>query len=118
MMKKSKKLYRRIKEVTVKKRFLFFFLFVATILDKERGTPAWPRLINKEKVGKTSIYNEIPSSPSLLDIKILINIPKNFVIQPPINKIKVDLINCFLIVKNMKKNKKICKLLQKYDIVK
>ena len=97
MMKKSKKLYRRIKEVTVKKRFLFFFLLVATILDKERGTPAWPRLINKEKVGKTSIYNEI---------------------QPPINKIKVDLINCFLIVKNMKKNKKICKLLQKYDIVK
>mgnify|MGYP003299766691 CR=1 FL=1 len=44
-----------------------------------------------------------PFEPISLDMVILIKVLKHFVIKPPINKIKVDLKNLFIILKFMKK---------------
>lgn len=90
-----------IKEVAIKEdiKFLLFFLSSATILDKAIGRPNWPRPINKEKVGKTSIYRPIPSLPINLLITIFIIIPSILVRKPPIIKIIVDLINVSFFIK-------------------
>ena len=65
------------------------------------GNPNWLIAINKENVGIIIIYDPIALVGSSLLITILINIPKNFVINPPINNINVDLINIFFILKYM-----------------
>ena len=88
-------------EVAIKEdiKFLLFFLSSATILDKAIGRPNCPRPINKEKVGKTSIYRPIPSLPINLLITIFIIIPSILVRKPPIIKIIVDLINVSFFIK-------------------
>ena len=65
------------------------------------GNPNWLIAISKENVGIIIIYDPIALVGSSLLITILINIPKNFVINPPINNINVDLINIFFILKYM-----------------
>lgn len=89
-----------------KYKFLLFLLPKATSLDNAIGSPIWPRLINKEKVGNRSIYNAVPSTPKFLVIIILINIPKTLVTNPPNKRITLDKINFLFIVNNMKKIKK------------
>ena len=54
------------------------------------------------KEGIISIYVPIPSLPNNLVETIFIIMPKTFVTSPPNNKIIVDLINLFFILKYMK----------------
>ena len=82
--------------------FLLLFFFSDTNLVIATGTPRLHRVINRLKVGRTSIYRLIPSVPILLVRAILIIIPRILVINPPIIKIIVDLINLlFFIIKYM-----------------
>ena len=82
--------------------FLLLLVFSLTSFDIEVGRPKVDKVINKLKVGRTNIYSPIPSVDTTLVKTILITILNILVINPPIIKIIVDLINLLFIVSPIK----------------
>ena len=93
----SKILYTNIIYVIGITIFLLLFFLSDTIFVIAVGTPRLHKVINKLKVGRTSIYLLMPSVPIVLVRTILIAIPSILVIRPPIINIIVDLTNLFLV---------------------
>ena len=81
---------------------LLLFFFSDTNLVIAVGTPKLHSVIKRLKVGRTNIYSPIPSVDTVLVKTILIIIPRILVINPPIIRIIVDLINLFFIIIYMK----------------
>ena len=78
--------------------FLLLLFLSLTNLLIALGNPKVDKVINKLKVGRTSIYSPIPSVVTDLVKAILITIDSNLVIKPPITSIIVDLINLFFMI--------------------
>ena len=78
--------------------FLLLYLSSDINFDTAIGILRLVIVMAKEKVGSISIYKLIPSIPIVLVIIILMNSPSNLVINPPIIKMIVDLINLSFII--------------------
>ena len=90
--------------------FLLLYLSSATNFDIDIGKLNVVIVIAREKVGKISVYRLIPSRPMVLVIIIFMNKPSILVMNPPITKMIVDLINFsfifYIYVKKIKKEDK------------
>ncbi len=84
---------------------VLLLLFSANNLLTEVDRDIVDNVINKLKVGSTNIYRDTPLVPIFLESTILIIIENILVKNPPIIKIKVDLINLLFIIKYMFKSK-------------
>lgn len=87
-----------------KNSFLLFLVFSDISLDSAKGKPKLLKLIKSVNVGRINMYIPKPFVPIILAIIILIIIPSILVINPPINKIIVDLINFSFMLNFMKKS--------------
>lgn len=87
-----------IRGIIDRTNFLLLFFFSLTSLDTAMGRPRFAIVINRPKVGSTSMYSPNPVGPMFLVRYILITMAIILLIRPPRIRIRVDFINLFFIM--------------------